>query len=464
MKKILFISYEFLPIKSGGVYRPLGFIKYLKEFNYEPIILTLDLTSLKKTNLIFNIDESLGADIISQNKILHIPTSLYDKKSSRVIDFLNIYFNPIGREAIGWKNNFNKYANEIIQKEKPELIFVTAPPFSVLLLAKELSKKHELPLVVDFRDAWSNWVVGPYASYFHYLNVFLAERKILKSANKIVVTSKQTIADFCKLHLAVSNSKFYYIPNGYDGELNTWVNELVDKKEIVIGYVGSFYYSPNARESLLTPWYKKRGHKILQYTPSQQDWLYRSPFYFFKTLSQLFILHPVLKDKVKVKFAGRKPEWLQNMVKEFNLEKIVEFLGVLPHAESIKFQRKVDMVLITSSKVIDGLDYSIAGKTYEYFQNQKPILAFVCEGAQKEILEESGMAIICDPDNIEKSSEILFNALAGKVKLNPNISFLNGLNKRKLTGKLVEVFDECLLEKFTCISSLKKSRINKLQQ
>lgn len=444
MKKILFISYEFPPLKVGGVYRPLGFIKYLKEFGYEPIILTLDLESIIHASNRPDLDYALGKEIIEQHKIIRIPSKLKATSSSKTINFMNIYFNPTGREASGWKENFNKYASDIIHREKPVLIFVTAPPFSVISLANELAKKHDLPLVVDLRDAWSNWVVGPYASYFHYLRVFWAERKILRVADKIVVTSKQTIADFKNLHSVIANSKYHYIPNGYDGELNTWVNELGVKKEIVIGYVGSFYYSPSARKNLLTSWYKKRGHNILQYTPNIQDWLYRSPFYFFKAISQLFILHPDLKDKLKVKFAGSKPKWLDEMVKEFALENTVEFLGVLPHTESIAFQRNTDLLLITSSKVIDGLDYSIAGKTYEYFQNQKPILAFVCEGAQKEILEESGMAIICDPDNIEKSAQTLFNALAGKVKLNPNITFLNALNKRKLTQELVEVFEECL--------------------
>ena len=62
------------------------------------------------------------------------------------------------------------------------------------------------------------------------------------------------------------------------------------------------------------------------------------------------------------------------------------------------FQKKCDILLGTSHKVIDGKVYCIAGKTYEYIYMQKPVLAFVKEGAQKQIFEESGLGIICDSD------------------------------------------------------------------
>lgn len=446
MKKVLFIAYEFPPLKVGGVYRPLAFVKYLKDFGYEPIVITADTQSLVEAGAKPDLDETLGSEILAQHKIVKVPTELKFNKSGSFANFRDIYLNPVGREGKAWRRNFIKYADEQIKKEKPEVIFVTAPPFNVIRLADEIASRHKLPLVIDMRDAWSNWVTGAYGSYLHYLRVFFEERKVLESADKIVVTSLQTIHDFQKFHPRIEKSKFKYIPNGFDGDLKPWRNTLGSKQNITIGYVGSFYYSPESRKAMLTPWYRKKGHRMLQYTPGIQDWLYRSPHYFFKALAAMFTLYPDLRDRITVRFAGKKPEWMDEMIQHFGLESNVEFAGVLSHTESMEFQRQCDMLLLTSAKVVGGNDYSIAGKTFEYFQNQVPVLGFVCEGAQKEILRNSGMAILCDPDDTNGSAEIIRNAILGNLSITPNTEFIEMHTRRELTKSLAGIFDSLIHE------------------
>ncbi len=173
-----------------------------------------------------------------------------------------------------------------------------------------------------------------------------------------------------------------------------------DKEEFVIGYVGSFYYSPEARQQMLQPWWRKRGHRILQYIPHKQDWLYRSPYFFFKAIQQLNISDPGLGKKMKIRFAGKIHEWLKDMIASFGLENQVDLMGVVSHTESLSLQESCDALLITSAKQIGGRDYSIAGKTFEYLQMQKPVIAFVSDGAQKRFTEkEEAQLLICDPDN-----------------------------------------------------------------
>lgn len=444
MKKVLFIAYEFPPLKVGGIYRPLGFLKYLKEFGYEPIIITLSKEAKKKYNP-NNFEENLGQEILNEHVIVEIDSNLkHSNKKNKLQNFIDIYFHPNAIEAREWKYEFQKKISSIINEYKPALVFVTAPPFSIVDLAIQTSKQFKLPLVIDLRDAWSNWFTHPYASYFHYLYKRKTEATALKNADAVIATSKQTIEDFIKLNPTISKNKFHYIPNGFNGNLQTWENNLGKSAEIKIGYVGSFYYSPESRSAFFTPWYKKKFHRKLQYVPNMQDWMYRSPYFFFKTLYQFFKLYPQLKNKIKVEFAGEKPDWLIQMINEFDLQQNVTLLGYINHQQSLSFQRECDLLLITSAKVINGKDYSIAGKTFEYFQNQKPILAFVCDGAQKEILEESGMAIICNPDDMENSVEVLKNTFEGKINLQPNIDFIKKHFRKELTKKLSLVFDSVI--------------------
>jgi hypothetical protein len=102
--------------------------------------------------------------------------------------------------------------------------------------------------------------------------------------------------------------------------------------------------------------------------------------------------------------------------------------------------------LITSSKVVGGRDYSIAGKTFEYFATGRPILGFVTEGAQRDILEESGVAVTCDPDNPGEAAQKIQNLIDGKIQFHPNVPFLRSLHRRELCRTLAEVMNSACFE------------------
>ena len=124
------------------------------------------------------------------------------------------------------------------------------------------------------------------------------------------------------------------------------------------------------------------------------------------------------------------------MVHELKLQNHFQHLGLLSYGDSVKFQKSCDALLVTSSKVIDGEDYSIAGKTFEYIGMRKPIIGFVTEGAQKRLLEKTGMSVVCNPDHLEESCEKLKGLIEGKTKFSPNVDFLNNLSCKSNTEKL----------------------------
>ncbi len=440
----LFISYEFPPLQVGGVYRTLGFVNKLKGSGIIPIVITLDNDSITNANGDLSLDEKLLDNINEEAIVLRIGSKLNLKQQCSFFRTLDIIGYPNGVENKYWESNVLAEINSIIFKYNPKILFCTAPPFSVIDLASKISKAFKIPLILDLRDAWSNWFTSPYFSFFHFFYKRYKERKHIKNASKVIVTSKQTMADFISLNNIKDHNKFVYIPNGYEGELLPWQSLDSGKEKIKIGYLGSFYYDPIARENLLKPWYKKCGHHKLQYVPNYQDWKYRSPHFFFSALKKLEKINSSLFKKIEIHFIGKQPIWLDAMINNFGIEDIVFQHGVKSREESISFQRDVDCLLITSAKVINGLDYSIAGKTFEYFQNQKPILAFVADGAQKEILQNSGMSLILDPDEPEIAAKSLNDFMTGEIQLYPNIDFIKQHSRANCTAQLVEVFESIL--------------------
>lgn len=445
MSNILFLAFEFPPLNRGGVHRALAFVKWLPQFGINPIVVTLDESSYRDVFNEYGHDDSLGREVRKGADIISIRSQI-PPKQNQIQEFISIYFSIYGNEVKYWKQNVLNILPDIIKKYKPLAVFATAPPFSILPLALYMKKKYHIPLMVDFRDAWSQWRTVPFGTRMHYWANLVAERKYLKDADAVLCTSLQTLDDFKRLHPSARSSKFYYVPNGYEGRTADWHPLNINKSEYTIGYVGSFYYSPQAREQMLAPWWKKRGHRMLQYIPQKQDWLYRSPFFFFKVLQYLSSINPSFAKRIKVKFVGKTPSWLIAMVDEFGLTGQVELLGERSHDETIAFQKDCDLLLITSAKRIGGKDYSVAGKTFEYIQAQKPILAFVCSGAQRDLLENTGLALLCDPDMVIESANKIMSLLTGECVLLPDPIFIKSLSRDYETAILAEIIRKLIDE------------------
>jgi glycosyltransferase involved in cell wall biosynthesis len=193
----------------------------------------------------------------------------------------------------------------------------------------------------------------------------------------------------------------------------------------------------------MNPWWKRSPIRWLQYSPRREDWLYRSPFFFFRALRRLLDDRPDLRSRVRVRFAGGLLPWLEAQVAEFGLTDVVEHLGRMSHRACLEFQASCDALLATSAKVIGGRDYCIAGKTFEYVTSQVPIIAFVTEGEQQDFFKASGYAIVCDPDDPEVGSKRLEELIEGRLKFTPDLSFLAKYHRRETAGQLAGLLRCC---------------------
>ncbi len=448
----IFIAYEFPPLNAGGSFRPLKFVKYLKHFGINPIVYTLSQDSYHKVYEHPKVDNSLLQELQENEiEIVEVPSDNVLELYSSNFKYMwhrcfSVYF---GNHYVKWEKHLLRSIRIAKKKCDPKVIFVTVPPFSMISGALKISKLFDLPLVMDMRDAWSVWNNPSYVSIIHYWVTILIERKLFKRAAYAIGTTEQTIKDWKRLHPSIDSDKFRYIPNGYDsseeGMEFSKFESIPRSDKFIISYTGDFYYFPKSREAVFTPWWKRKGRRLIQFVPRKEDWLYRSPHFFFKAIRKLIDLKPELKDKLIVKFAGNKPDWFDDMVKEFGLSSIVRHLGFVSHEDSIRILEESDALLLTSLKVIGGEDYFIAGKTFEYIIARKPIIGFVCEGAQKDFLKNSGVAIICDPDKTEESAQKLLTLIEVKQTFSPNNIFLENFHMKKLTKKLADIIKSFVL-------------------
>lgn len=436
--KIIVLCAQFFPLNVAGAYRPSKFVKYLKGLGVEPVVVTIpphQASEFFGSSLDSNLMEDLGDDFV----FYQVPLENGKKFSTG----LRGYFDIVDNTAKLWKDNLLRELPKIIDKEKPTWIYTSLPPFSLGRLSVDIARDYGLKLVLDLRDAWSQWCIVPYKTYWHYKRTLKEEGYCLHHADVVLTTSKQTLEEMRRLHPLVLDEKFHVLPNGYDANID-WTLPACSKskKHFTIGYVGSFYYSPEMRNNIYRKWWEKSPHKWFQYIPVKEDWLYRSPYFFFKTLHACFKYNPSLKEIVRLDFVGKEPEWLLDMLEEFNLKSIYRSHGFVSNGQALKIQEDFDAFLATSAKIDGKEDYSFGSKNFEYIQFKKPIIGFTPIGVLREFLQKSGLGIIFDPDDIQSSVKKLEELINDKIFVEPNHQFLMKFHRKSLAEKLLSILKE----------------------
>lgn len=411
--KIALIAHDFPPYNVGGSQRPYLMAKALATAGFNVVVFTLFEKHYSKEKLNFEYEFKKFNNI----KIIRTDIKIKDKKKRKESHYLNLV-DDIGGRWFAYLTSAIESEHAI---EKFNLFLVTSPPFSVAKIALKLSKNFNLPFIFDMRDAWSQWILAPYASYFHYWLTKRLERRVLKKAKFVLHVSNQQLNDLKGIHKNVDFSKFLYVPNCFVDFKSTSSDQNGEKLRIV--YTGSFYYNPYSQSLQNLPWYKKKWYQWLQYLPRKEDWSYRSPIYFFKILNEIRNKDNNFLKNIEVVFAGDKPDWFDYEVQKMNLECCIKHLGFISKKEIEELLHTADYLLITSSKVVGGREYSAAGKTFEYMSFLKPLIGVVCEGEQKDLLSKMGSAIILNPDNVAESAEKLTGNLKITTPLKPNLDF-----------------------------------------
>lgn len=444
-KTVLILAYQFAPQNVGGTYRPLKFVKYLPDFGYKPVVLTIVPYENDKY-LKFNLNEELLNDIPEEAEVVRIPidkSKVNWDNSNRVAEFIRFLLKISDDNAKMWRDNLLEALPEIIAKHKPEVFYATLPPFSMGELATEISKKYALPLVIDMRDLFSHWAMSPHKSKFHFKKKVQLESKWFKQASAITTATPELTQTFRDSHPNIKPEKFKTLLNGIDS-LNMNASEIKVEagQKMNVAYIGSFYYSEGARRDIFTPWYKKSIHKWFEYVPRREDWLYRTPYFFLKAMRAALDLRPELDKVLTFTIYGTQEPWLEKHIDEMNLREHVTIKGFVPKSKIIQEIDSIDYFLATSEKVEGRASYCIPSKIFDYFEFNKPILAFIVEGDQKDVMQNYGSSIFINPEDAEsKNAQALIDLHEKGVLLKPNSAYLKNFQRKNLTEQLSQILD-----------------------
>ncbi|MCH8912784.1 MAG: glycosyltransferase, partial [Planctomycetes bacterium] len=129
------------------------------------------------------------------------------------------------------------------------------------------------------------------------------------------------------------------------------------------------------------------------------------------------------------------------------LQHLVELVDYLPHQESVEQLRTADVLLLPLHGLPPGQRSRIVpGKTYEYLAARRPILACLPEGDARELIERSGNGWCADPCDEAAIADALASLYEewerGDLDRLQIPSWLRNYERRQLTARLAEAFDE----------------------
>jgi glycosyltransferase involved in cell wall biosynthesis len=413
-KNVLVIAYYFPPMGLSGVQRTLKFVKYLPQYGWHPLVLTSNPTSY------YAFDDSLTAEMESldlqvfrtvsgkiktkeQNirKTSKFPRFLVQKLGST---FLQTFYQP--DRFIGWKKKAVALGEEIIRNNDIGCILATAPPYTGLMVANELSKRTGIPFIADYRDPWVDNPYHFYATPFHKTYSIKLETDVLIHAKKIIVTTRHTKELILKRYKFISHDDITIVPHGFDPtDFEELGNIRTNSTKFTITHSGVF-----------------------------QD--NRTPAYFLKALSRFLKKNPAAAANIEARFVGvMRPEHLK-LIKKYNLLENTRCTGYLPHMDAVRNLMESDALWLMQNDNVRS-----PGKLYEYFGAAKPMLICVPDGIIRRTALESKVAIATDPKDvnaIEAAIESLYKMWKSRTLPTPRPDFIEQYNRKLLTASLAK--------------------------
>ncbi len=412
-------AYYFPPTGGAGVQRIVKLIKYLGRKNWRFTVVTADENSRFQPR-----DPSLLEELPNTVKIMRLPAQLPGGKSG-------LFKLPFFKDASYIKRWFGALfaipdvrrswiapAKETILKElkqkRYDCVLVSAPPYSLALLAAQLQPQLNCPLILDLRDPWSLHPYKIHPTRWHKQKNREIELKSIGTV-RYGVSAYALLLNFYRQNVPdFKMENWRFIPNGFDEEDFVPSDPPpLEKNCLHIGYSGTIHSAVNNPELLF---------KIIAR-------INRHP----ENVTKKIVFHHVGKSLINLEKAAKK----------YGIQNSIKLWGYQPHKEALRILKAMDVFLLLHDDQFKDSKYIVAGKVYEYLRLQKPILALVPEqGEAAELIRETDSGIVINSSNTEH----IYALLRRWVEKIPDFGFIkiDRFSRESQAQQFMEVFEQAI--------------------
>lgn len=425
MKKVLIVAYGFPPVGGAGVQRPVKFVKYLRRFGWEPVVLTVSNPSVPL------MDTTLPKDIPDGVKIYGASTFEPSYKTKQSFSTDQVQHSGIKKsvkkiistlllpdvQVLWWPGLAIKLI-KVIKTEKPLCLFVTAPPFSSFIPVVAIGKLFKIPVVIDYRDEWifarNSWENSSRTRLAFKIDT-LFEKFALANCCAFTTATQSYIISMANLYGKELINKGVPITNGYD------VDDFVVSGKVDLAI---------------------KDHSIVTIIYTGTVMKATSLNVFCQLLKRFMESEVNLKNKILVKIYGRVVGDEQTFLDDEALKSVIECYGYVEHEKVVEEVMNADLLLLTLSD-LTGAEKIINGKAFEYMASGRHIFSLIPDGELKSLIASNyDNATIIHPRDFDSA----YNAFVSLINNIEELRNRKGKDvscflRENLTAKLATVFD-----------------------
>jgi len=420
------VTFSWPPSNRAGVWRPVKFAKYLPRYGWHPTVVTaadadtLPLGTRREDEgpccPVYRVGPVGDRQIARGISVLLSPVArLLGKDRAWLQDALTwrlarcFHFPDAGTTHNRWLLPIARRAVQLARTGRFSAVYVTAPPYSMTLAGIWISIATRVPVVMEFRDPWTQNFAYGYRGVWDKLSRWLEAQAIAKAAAVVVLTPRQD-SDLAARYPA-HKDKIAYISNGFDPED---IPRLAPSHEgrFVVTLLGASYDDPSV---------------------------------IFQAISQVAYRDAAFRKYFTFRWVGADRAAVR-MVRRHGVQGNVELWNRLAHGAALRLA-SLSHALWLEVPLNERAEYVVRGKTFEYLALGRPLLGTAPEGACTRAIV--GRACRCRliasrrPEDIASMlAEAFQDWKRGKLESRTNEIYVSQFRRDVLARELARILDD----------------------
>ncbi len=389
---VLVVTYQFPPSGGVGVSRCLSYVKYLPQQGCGVSVLTArkpatawyDPELVKQVppethvfrafnpEISYALRDRIWKGISSSSGKEHQAASSGNWKRAPKELIQRVFCPDV---QVTWVPFAIRAMRRIIAKNGITAVLVNLPPYSTLHIAAAVKRYFPgVKLILDFRDEWiDNYSLSDSAlSRYKVDMAHRLERKAVEPADYVAAVTRSQLQQIRRRYPEQPDSKFIYVPNGYDPDLyRGFTRQPHPPGKMIVTYFGTLYAHGGYRP-------------VADY------------------LDALEKLPENVRNAIETRFIGRITEEAEKFLQ--GRTSSIRRLGFMSPCEGLRYLADSDYHLMPA-----GNPTTHAGKLFDYLATGIPVLALGSERSEiAQLLRETRSGICVDPaDPAALQKEIL---------------------------------------------------------
>lgn len=224
---VLYVAWGFPPCRSGGVYRAMATANAFARDGWDVTVLTIERDLWERRTgadpaLEDRVDPRIRVeripfdwpvleDDLSRWPVLRVLAPRAWVKARTTLDRL-----PFPEKVYGpWRRHLERAAERIHTQHPVDLVVATTNPHVAITAALRLAERHDIPYVVDYRDAWSLDVFSGRRLHPEGSRVHGWERRALEGAQEVWFVN-ESIRQWHREAYSAAAERMHVVANGYD--------------------------------------------------------------------------------------------------------------------------------------------------------------------------------------------------------------------------------------------------------